>query len=794
MEEEYKIKGLTSKEVNERIELGEVNKGMKHLTRSYKSIFTSNIFTLFNLINIVVAGFIAYTGSYENLLFLGVVVSNIFIGIIQEIRAKRSIDKLSLLSQSKARVVRDGEEIVINQEEIVRDDLLVTHRGDEFSIDGIVEHSDGLEVDESQITGESDSVSKKVGDKVMSGSFAVSGSAYIRAKNVGSDSYASKLSTEATKHKDIDSELIRSMKRIIKGLTIAIIPIGILLFASNISNGIDVNKSILGTSAAMIGMIPSGLMLITSIALAVGVVKLAKRGVLVKTMGSIENLARVDLLCLDKTGTITNGKIRVVDLIPYSGIETQELKYCIEDLISSFKDENQTNTALKRFLSEGENLNFDESLHLDRARKKSVVPFSSARKWSGVTFEDRGTLVMGAPESIFKKLPKEIEDRAKEATSQGKRVIVFAKAYGNFIGKELPNDLNPIGICIMEDEIRPDAGLTLDFFRKQGVDVRIISGDNAQTVSKIATMAGVEGSERYIDMSSIDDDEDMSEYAREYVVFGRVRPEQKKNLVKAYKEQGHTVGMTGDGVNDILALRESDCSIAMAEGSDAAKEVSDFVLLQSNFEAMIRIMGEGRRVVNNIGQVASQYLMKTIYSMILAAIFIFMDSPYPFKPIQLMPITAFGVGIPSFFLALRPNYSRIRDGFLRNVMTSAFSSGISVVFYIVLVMIVGYLLRFDYKMISTLCVITTGSVCFTSLFRVAHPLNKRISFMLMTLVGVFVALIFAFRGILSLDILNYRVILVALPMVASVLKVYKYIGKIVEFLIKKYKRIKNNLV
>lgn len=782
--EQY-LSGLNSAEVRERIKRGDRNLNIKPTTRSYKNIFKDNICTLFNLINIVIAVCIANTGSYKNMLFLGVIISNIFIGIVQEIRAKRSIDKLSVLNQSKVTAIRNGVKCKLNQEDIVKDDLIVTYRGDQLCVDGIIIETDGIEVDESQLTGESDPVFKSNEDEVMSGSYILSGTAYIKVVNVGENSYASKIAIEAKKSKDINSELIRLLKKVIKMLTIAIIPIGILLFATKFTEGIDRNQAILGTSAAIIGMIPEGLILITSIALAVGVINLTKKRVLVKTMGSIENLARVDLLCLDKTGTLTDGNIRVMDFISCTDKDEELIKREITTLLHNFNDDNATSVALKNFLNENKVFDWDTT---------KVTPFSSARKWSAISFDGKGSYVMGAPEYILKDISEEYSEKINCCTNSGQRVLAFIHSDEKIENNELPEKSELIAIAVMEDTIREEAKSTLEYFKEQGVSIRIISGDNAKTVSQIAKRAGVEGAQQFIDMSEISDEEDLKEYIDSYKVFGRVSPEQKKKLVKAFKQNGYTVGMTGDGVNDILALKEADCSIAMAEGSDAAKGVSDFVLLDSNFDSMKGVVMEGRRVVNNIQRVASQYLMKTVYSTILATLFIFIHSAYPFHPIQLMPITALGVGIPSFFLALRPNYEQIKGRFLVNVMTPALSSGISVVVYIILIMVLGKIFNLSFGMMSTLSVYMTATVCFTSLVRVSRPLNNKIRAMLCILITTFIILVVFLRDIFSLEsIFNIRMIVLATPMIISVIPVYNLIRITVTFIIEKYIDIKYKL-
>ncbi len=782
MSAEFNQEGLSTKEVIDRIERGERNSPIKPLTRSYNKIFKDNICTLFNLINIIIATLIIYTGSYKNLLFLGVLISNVSIGIFQEVRAKKSIDKLSLLNQSKITVIRDNQKSKINQHDLVKDDLMIINRGSQICADGVIVKTDGIEVDESQLTGESDPILKIVDSKVMSGSYVISGMAYVKVVNVGEESYASKIAMEAKKEKDINSQLIKTLKQIIKGLAFFIVPIGIALFLSKSNSGINTNDVILGVSAAMIGMIPEGLILITSIALAVEVVNLSKKKVLVKTMGSIENLARVDLLCLDKTGTITDGNIKLVDIITCEDFEMNKLKEGISTLVENL-EENATSKALKVELPSPKSW-----------KPINRVQFSSARKWSGVTFEKEGSYIMGAPEFVFEKISSNIQRIIDESTNKGERVLVFAYSNDSIVDNELPKDRKLIGISIMEDTIRSEAANTLNYFKKQGVAIKIISGDNPKTVSQIAKRAGVDNSDKYIDMSSISDNDDLKNYTSKYEIFGRVSPEQKKELVKIFKDEGHTVGMTGDGVNDILALKESDCSIVMAEGSDAAKGVSDFVLLDSNFDSMIGVVMGGRRVVNNIQQVASQYLMKTVYSIILAIIFIFMKGSYPFHPIQLMPITSLGVGIPSFFLAFRPNYSQIKENLLLNISIPALTSGICAVFYIMIISVVGNMLNFNESGISTLCVLLTGSVCFTSLWQISKPIDKKVGFMIITLVTIFVLTIILLRNIFSfVNIINLKMMILYIPLILSVIPVYKVIKKIITYIVMKYVKYKNKI-
>ncbi|MGY3778976.1 cation-translocating P-type ATPase [Isobaculum melis] len=763
-----RISGLTKEEVAIKMEKGETNKPLKPLTRSLKRIFYDNIFTLFNMINVVIACFIIYTGSYKNLVFLGVILTNIFIGIVQEIRAKKNIDRLSILSQLKLTVIRQGEKEKVTPEQIVQNDVLYVTSGEQLCVDGHVLETTGLEVDESQLTGEADPVFKYKGDQVLSGSYIVSGNAYLEATAIGEESYAAKLSMEVKRDKKINSELLEMLQKIIRVLSFAIFPIGILLFVSNHLQHVPINQSILGSSAAIIGIIPEGLMLITSIALAVGIVHLSRKKVLVKRMGSIETLARVDVLCLDKTGTITDGHLKVLGTILENGVDEEQMEAVMGAALHSLADNNPTSLALSKYFATPPLWQADH-----------VVPFSSARKWSGVHYQEAGSIVFGAPEYVLPNLTDVQQEKIAIHKQEGVRVLAVAQSKDNFPGNYLPSELELLGFILLKDTLRSEAVQTLAYFKEQDVSIRVISGDDPQTVSHIALQAGVENAERFIDMSQLALDADLTEIVAYYRVFGRVSPEQKKYLIQALKKEGHTVGMTGDGVNDILALREADCSIAMASGSDAAKSVSDFVLLDSNFDGMVGVVMEGRRVVNNIQRVASLYLTKTVYSAILAVLFIFINSPYPFQLIQLTPITALTVGIPSFFLALRPNYERIKGNFLKNVMKPALSAGVLVVLMILIITFIGKYLGFTYEQISTLSVLLTGSICLVSLVTVSYPLNAIIRGMLAAMMICFYSIFVFFQGIFSLASLwDWQMLLVAIPLLVVALPLYFWMRKL----------------
>lgn len=761
------------KEVEEKIAQGANNQPQKPLTKSVGKIFFDNICTLFNGINLVMAGLILTTGSYKNLLFLGVIFANTSIGIYQEIRAKHSIDKLSLLNQAKVTVVREGDFVDIEQEELVTNDLVMIRRGEQICVDGIVIATNGFEVDESQLTGESDAIKKTVGDSILSGSYVTGGNGYVEALKIGQDSYVNQLSIEAKKEKNSTSELMRTLNRLVKGLTFAILPIGLLLFFSGYLGGLAISKAILGTTAAIIGMIPEGLILITSIALAVGIVNLTKKKVLVKTMGSIETLARVDLLCLDKTGTLTNGELTVSEFIVANGVQVDQLKAAIGALVKGLEDDNPTSMALQKAVDKNEEWKLIES-----------VPFSSARKWSGATFDTNKTYVMGAPEYVFSTLSKADQHSVNQASEMGKRVLAIASSSTGFVNHQLPEQLSLLGFVYMEDTIRAEAPATLKYFNQQGVAIRIISGDNPKTVAHIAERVGVEDAKQAIDMSQVDKEADLTEIIAKYRVFGRVSPTQKRELIQAMQKAGHTVGMTGDGVNDILALKTADCGIAMAEGSTAAKSVSDFVLLDSNFDSLVGVVMEGRRVVNNIQRVASLYLTKTVYSAILAMLFIFMNQAYPFQPIQLSPINALTVGIPSFFLALRPNYAQIKGGFFKNVMKPALTAGILVVLYICMILVLGTIWHLDYSITSTLSVLMTGMVCFTSLIYVANPLSKKVIGLISSLIVVFLLIFLFFGNFFSLvSIFNKELLVFAVPLIVTVVPMYHLMVKLVRKLI-----------
>ncbi|MTV82831.1 cation-translocating P-type ATPase [Secundilactobacillus folii] len=752
-------RGLTEKEVQQRIDAGQRNDPAPSLTRSVQQIFRDNLLTWFNLINVILGALVLLTGSYKNELFLGVAIFNTAIGIFQEIRSKRQIDKMSLLSESTYKVIRSTGQQTVHQDQIVQDDIMIVSRGDQLPVDARVLETAGIEVDESQITGEATPISKTVGDNLVSGSFLVSGQAMIQATHVGAKSFVNSLSDEVQSGEGANSQLLTTINRIIKILTIVIVPLGAALFISRLYNDNSISQAILGTTAAMIGMIPEGLVLLTSVSLAVSAMNLARRRVLVRELPAIEGLARVDVLGLDKTGTITSGNLQLNRLIPLAGQQLETLNTVVGGTINAIGDDNETARALTKVLPNPE------------WTATKVVPFSSARKWSGVTV-DNGNFVIGAPEFLLHPVPADLSKQIQGYATDGFRVLCIAQT-ARMSADDL-GEIKLLGLILIQDEIRENALETFTYFQNQDVALKVISGDNPTTVANIAGRAGIKGADKLVDMSNLGEDIDYDDLVARYNVYGRVTPSQKKQLVMAWQRAGHTVAMTGDGVNDILALRQADCGIAMASGSEAAKSIADFVLVNSNFDAMLNVLNEGRRVINNIERVASLYLIKTMYSVALSLIFIFMISGYPFQPIQLTPISVLTVGIPSFFLALEPNYQRITGQFMKQVMVIAAPAAICVVTYILVIDLVGGVqFKLSYAETSTLSVLLTGAVCLVALLMVARPLN-RFKFGLVLLMGGCFVLIFVFFGkLFSLtSIFNWQMALFYLPLLVTVYPFY----------------------
>ncbi|MEI3552525.1 MAG: cation-translocating P-type ATPase [Acutalibacteraceae bacterium] len=732
------LHGLTDAEVRQRIEQGLVNHNSDIKSKSIKRIVLENLITPFNILNFVLAVLILIVGSYKNLLFMGVIICNIFIGTVQEIRAKKTIDKLSLIAEPKAHVIRNGIKQEIAIHDIVMDDITFLGAGNQVCSDAVVIEGE-CEVNESLLTGESEPVLKQPGDHLLSGSFIISGNCHARVEHVGKDNYAAQITDNAKYVKKPNSEIMRWTNRIIKYIGFTLIPVGIALFCKQVFiSHQGFNDAIVGVVAALIGMIPEGLILLTSVVFAVSIIRLSQHKTLVQELYCIETLARVDVLCLDKTGTITEGTMEVTDVLPLHDTTNEELNIALGSLIHALEDDNPTFNAVKTYCDQ-----------YDKLTCNHIVPFSSARKWSGASFDENGSYIFGATEFILKD-SSPYQEIIEEHSEKGQRVLMLAHSPHQIQDKELPEEIHPMAFLFISDKIRAEAPDTLAYFAEQGVDIKIISGDNAITVANIAKKAGLKTAEQYVDATTLQTPEEIKEAAQKYSVFGRVTPQQKLDLVKALKEQGHTVAMTGDGVNDVLALKESDCSIAMASGSDAARTVSQLVLLDSNFASMPKILKEGRRSINNLQRSSSLFLTKTIFSTINAILFIFLHFDYPFQPIQLTLISALTIGAPSLILALEPNKERIKGKYIVNVIRKSIPGAMTMVFNIVALAILCSFIQFNNTEISTLAVMITGFAGLLVLLKVSLPFNWIRCALFFTMLGAFIFAIFILKDLFSL--------------------------------------------
>ena len=696
--------GLNSDQVNEYFENGWSNEPVEPPSKTVPEIIKSNLFTYFNLVFAVLAALLILAGSFRNLTFLPVILANLFIGIIQEIRAKNTLDKLSVLNAPKALVVREGRQFSIPAEELVLDDIVIFKAGNQICADAIVVDGE-VSVNESLLTGESDEISKKPGDELMSGSFIVSGECYARLDKVGEDSYISKLTLEAkAMNSEEQSEMIRVLDKLVGVVGILIIPIGLLLFGQQFFfSGASFSKSITSMVAAVIGMIPEGLYLLASVALVVSVMRLASKKVLVHDMKCIETLARVNVLCVDKTGTITENTMEVNGEIPMDGYDSQSmapLKQIISDFASAMSSDNITMKAMKDYFNK------------PSGRKAvSVSPFSSQFKYSGAAFED-GSYVLGAPEFVLREDYDNYREQIEQYSSEGYRVLVFGIYDGVIDGKALTGKVTPLGLVFLSNPIRKEAPETFKYFENQGVEIKVISGDNPVTVSQVALQAGIANADNYIDASTLTTDEAIEDAVLRYTVFGR-----------ALKKAGRTVAMTGDGVNDVLALKDADCSVAMASGSDAAAQASQLVLLDSNFACMPSVVMEGRRVVNNIERSASLFLVKNIFSFLLSLFSVCFMINYPLEPSQISLISMFTIGVPAFFLALQPNKNIIQGHFLSNVLIKALPAGITDFLVVGALVVFGQVFEVGETDISTACTMLLAIVGFVILYNISKPMN-----------------------------------------------------------------------
>lgn len=722
------ITGLTDEEVRQRVEEGFTNRTDISTDKTTKEIVISNVFTYFNLIFLVITILLIMVGSFRNLTFLPIIIGNTVIGIVQEIRAKKTLEKMSLLNAPHVDVIRNGSVKQISTEELVKDDVILLTAGKQICADAVV-ISGNIQVNESLLTGEADEVEKTEGSTLMSGSFVVSGECYARLEKVGNESYISKLSLEAKSMGDKEqSEMIRSINLIVKWVGIVIIPIGLILFwQSHFVNGESITKSVTSTVAAIIGMIPEGLYLLTTVALALSTMKLARKKVLLHDMKSIETLARVDVLCVDKTGTITEPdmKLKEIFLCKNSGADgtqtaltVDELKSLILDYANASVDNNATMLALKAYAAEALTNN-TSALHRTAVSQQA---FSSSLKYGSVTFSD-GTYLLGAPEFIMHEDFARIEEEIIPYADKGDRVLLFARYNGENVENGINGSVTPLGFVALANPIRANAVKTFEYFKSQGVAIKVISGDNPRTVSRIAIQAGIESAESFVDAATLDTEDKIADAVNKYTVFGRVTPKQKKQLVKALQAKGHTVAMTGDGVNDILAMKDADCSVAMASGSEAAAQAAQVVLLDSDFAHMPDVVYEGRRVVNNIQRSASLFLVKNIFSLLLSLFSVILMVTYPLEPAQVSLISMFTIGVPGFLLALEQNKDRIKGHFITNVMLKALPGGLTDVIAVGALVVCGEVFCISDASIGTIATLVLSVVGFMILFKISEPLN-----------------------------------------------------------------------
>lgn len=753
--------GLTSEEVRKRIDNGQTNHTDISTQKTVGQIVKSNLLTYFNLIFLILTVLLCIVGSFRNLTFLPVIIGNTVIGIFQELRAKKTLDKMSMLNAPHSIVVRDGEQQQIQSEELVKDDIIILSAGNQICADATV-LSGSISVNEALLTGESDEIKKKSGDGLMSGSFVVSGQCYAKLDKVGNESYISQLTAQAKAMGDGEqSEMIRYINKLVKWVGIIIIPVGIILFCqAYIMNGETFKKSVVSMVAAVLGMIPEGLYLLTTVALALSTIRLAKKQVLLHDMKSIETLARVDVLCVDKTGTITEPGMQVTELV-ISGrcgdaeMDKRAFAHLLADYSAVIEDNNATMEAIRAYVAKNEIEKGNRTL-------LKTQPFTSANKYSKVSFVE-GDYMLGAPEFIMKDRYEEISGEIEEYQSKGYRVLLMAEQSGSSAmadtenaadtdksGQQTPGVkgaadmassragmVSPIGYIVLSNPIRENAESTFTYFKEQGVAIKVISGDNPATVSEVAKRAGIDGAENYVDASTLASEKDITEAVDKYTVFGRVTPKQKQLIVRALQKQKHTVAMTGDGVNDILAMKDADCSIAMASGSEAAAQAAQTVLLDSDFGRMPYVVFEGRQVVNNIQRSASLFLVKNIFSLLMAIFSAIFAITYPLEPSQISLISMFTIGLPGFLLALEPNRDRIEGNFMVNVMLKALPAGLTDVLSVGALVICGQVFNLPSEDIATAGTMLLAVVGFMIIIKISHPFNKmKYGVLLINIIGL----------------------------------------------------------
>ena len=723
--------GLTTAEAENLKAQGLANRTVGQEGKPLKQILYDNIFTLFNLLNVGLAVALLLVGSYRNMTFILIIIFNTIIGTYQEYRAQKTIQELKLLNVPEVTVLRDGKEVTLKPEETVRGDLTILRGGDQVTADCVVVSGSGSAM-ESLLTGESDAIRKQVNSWLYSGSYVTEGRMVAQQVYVADESYAGRLTREAKKTARPESRLMTDLNRLIRFDSMVLIPLGILLLLKQtLISHLPLTSAVPSTVAAMIGMIPEGLMLLTSIAMAVGVIKLGRRKTLVQELAGIETLARADILCLDKTGTITTGEMELEAIEPWDRSE-EETRQALSRFLGAFDEKSDTLDALRRSVPPG------------TEKPKATLPFSSKRKKSAATFQDGQALIMGAPEFVLgDRYPEALRARAEEIAAEGRRVLVLAGGVGIVAEEAMPEIKTIFGLMVLTDCVRPHADETLAYFRKEGVTVKVISGDHPTTVARIARQAGLEGWEASVDATTLKTDEEIADACERYTVFGRVTPEQKKALVLAMQAKGHNVAMTGDGVNDIPALKAADCSIAMAGGADAARHAAQLTLLDSDFSVMPEIVLEGRRVINNITRAASLFLTKTLFSFFLSLLTLVLADAYPFQPIHLTLISGLMIGFPGFVLALEPSEERIRGEFLRTVLLRALPGGAAVALCATLAMLMSGWFGFSREECETIATLVAGIICYAVLIRTCIPVNRlRAGMLALVAIGFVLAYLF----------------------------------------------------
>ncbi|ABX27050.1 cation-translocating P-type ATPase [Lactobacillus helveticus] len=761
--------GLTTAEVEQKIAAGEVNKAVDDQFKTNKQIIRENVFTYFNLIFLVLSILLVVVGAYKDLTFLPVIILNTVIGIVQEIRAKKILSKLNVMNATDIGALRNGKEEQVPIEKLVKGDIVLLKTGDQIPADGQVIKGN-IRVNESLLTGESDEITKEVGDELMSGSFVVSGNAYMQLEKVGKESYISKLTIKAKAMGNSEqSEMVRSINKLIKWVGIIIIPLGIALFSmSFFVNKMSLYRSIVSMEAAIIGMIPEGLYLLTTIALALSAVRLARKQVMLHDMKSVETLARVNVLCVDKTGTITEPKMSVEKAVPSKNYQG-DLDKVIGDFAQNMPADNATMKAVHSFFTQNTG-----------QKASSILPFTSVNKYSGVVFNDH-TLLIGAPEMVLRDQFDECQAEFEKYAKTGYRVLIVADYPGVLTedDSKLTKPVEVYGYILLTNPIRKEAKATFEYFAKQGVAIKVISGDNPVTVSRVAQQAGIQNSDAYIDASEIPEN-GYEEAVQKYSVFGRVKPEQKRKFVKALQKQGNTVAMTGDGVNDILAMKKADCSIAMASGNSAAVQASQVVLLDSNFARMPMVVNEGRRVVNNIQRSASLFLVKNIFSFLMAIFSLVMVINYPLQPSQITLISAFTIGLPSFLLALESNHNRIRGQFIPNILSRAIPGGLTDMLAVSILVVAGGYIALDHNDVGTTATLLLVAVGMMVLYHISAPLNRfRLLVMLGSFLGLILAIIFL-HDLFSLKMISDKAIFILVVLFCAATTIFRWLSRILD--------------